>query len=301
MTDNRNTEPTADSLTRRGFLTAAAAATVAVHLEPQGAPTSWLLDPRLQDLVGRQEQRFVIDSRTSTLRRFVLQHSQKTLRQCEASVQVVPGSYEVSLLGESAVLARVLPGLGFHLQAARLMGIDLDRHACRAEMPEEVLRISTRLFEALPGDIRRNARSPAVIDWPMLRLLEMVVDRFPDLDVSGSGPFGQLEVSLPDGGLRVERNNANDRMKLKVWVEDWRGLLLVPLFDGYRGLRRYVDALLDDCPGISTGGPPEGIWFLDDPAALVALIANIVAVGPVTIGVVPSKTELTATDRRSCL
>jgi len=284
MTDNRNADLATASLTRRGFLGAAAAATVAFNLEPQEAPTSPLLDPRLQSLVGRQRDGFDIDSRTSTMHRFVLQHSQKTLRHCEVNVQALAAGCEVTVLGESGVLAKALPGFGFGLQASGLAGMDLDRYGYLATMPEQVLQTCARLFDVLPSEARGVARSPAVIDWSMVRILETVVERFPELDVSGSGPFGRLGIVLADGGLCVERVTSRDPMTLRIWVDEWRGLLL-PQFEGFRGLRRYVDAVLGNLSGISVAPTAELNGTLANPWALLPLIDAILNVAPITITV----------------
>jgi len=284
MINEQNAHSTA-GLTRRGFLGAAAAATVGVGVHRPDRPTSPLLDPKLQALVGNQERGIVIDAKTSTLKRFVLLARQYVLRECEVSVQIVNDDYEVTVLGESAVLASTLPRLGFGLQASGLIGLDLDRYGCLAVSPEQVFQICTRLFEELPSEPRNMVPSPAIVDWPIIGLLEQVVERFPDLDVSGSGPFGRLEIGLPDGGLSVSRDNAGDQMNLHVWIEDWRGLLL-PHFEGFRGLRRYVDSLLENLRVASVVAIAEPQGFLDEPGVLFGLIEGLRAVESLTISVI---------------
>lgn len=192
----------------------------------------------------------MIDAKTGTLDHFVLLHQQRIVRDCEVSVRTTSNDYEVVVLGESDSL-RLLPRLGFELQDKGLLGINLDRYGRRAESPEGVMAVCTWMFETLPSTRREVAPRPAIIDCPLVRLCELVKDRFSDLDVSCSGPIGRVDVWLADGGLRVERETSDQTMALHVWINPWQGLL-VPGFEGFGGLRRYFDKMVADLEGIIT-------------------------------------------------
>ncbi len=285
MNGNRDYRRASGSMDRRSFLGTATAATLAVGVEPQGEPTSTLLDRRLQTLVGLQGGGIVIHAKTSRFDNFVLLHQQKVIRDCEVSVRSSPDGYEVVVLGESGSL-RSLPRLGFELQDERLFGMNLDRYGCSAESPDGVMAVCARLFESLSNTRREAAPRPAVIDWPLVRLCELVKDWFPDLDMWGSGPFGRLDVSLADGGLRVERDGSDQGMTLHVWVDAWQGLLL-PEFAGFGGLRRYVESALLNMAGISLAPTGELTGILTELRALLELLDAISAVEAITISVAP--------------